>query len=255
MKQVGVVCGSIVSHGHGLQVNRLLRQLEIWSKSSLRRIVLTINAPELEDSTFNEISFLQFSFEVIIIRNASPLGFSENHNRAFSNCDAEYFCVLNPDLELICDPFQTLLKPMISSQIACTYPIQTNTQGYKLDSERSVVSPWSILRRHLLRRSRHLESTDIVHWVNGAFMVFKSEVFIELNGFDTRYFMYCEDVDICLRLQLAGYRLARADTTVIHHTQRRTLKNLRHLAWHIRSLFRLWNSNAYKDYQRRLLKR
>ncbi len=84
-------------------------------------------------------------------------------------------------------------------------------------------------------------------------MAFKSTVFRELGGFDERYFMYCEDVDICLRMQLAGYSLARADATVIHHTQRQTLKNLKHLAWHIRSLLRLWNSAAYKEFKKKFI--
>jgi hypothetical protein len=47
--------------------------------------------------------------------------------------------------------------------------------------------------------------------------------------------------------------LAKADATVIHHTQRRTLKNLQHLAWHVRSLLRLWNSEPYKQYKRRFI--
>jgi N-acetylglucosaminyl-diphospho-decaprenol L-rhamnosyltransferase len=92
-----------------------------------------------------------------------------------------------------------------------------------------------------------------VDWISGAFMMFKSSAFRKLGGFDERYFMYCEDVDICLRLQLAGYKLVRADATVTHHTQRRTLKNLQHLVWHVRSLLRLWNSAPYKQYKQRFI--
>ena len=84
-------------------------------------------------------------------------------------------------------------------------------------------------------------------------MAFRADVFAGLGGFDERYFMYCEDVDICLRAQLAGYRLERADAKVVHHTQRRTLKSLRHLTWHVRSLLRLWRSPAYLQYKKQFM--
>lgn len=135
----------------------------------------------------------------------------------------------------------------------CAYPAQISASGMLLDFERTLVSPLSLVQRHLLRRRHRLLSQQPVHWVTGAFMAFKSTVFRELGGFDERYFMYCEDVDICLRMQLAGYSLARADATVIHHTQRQTLKNLKHLAWHIRSLLRLWNSAAYKEFKKKFI--
>ncbi len=253
MKQIGRVCASIVSHGHGLQVLDLLYQLNRWSSTSLKKLILTVNSPGIEDPAFNESAILKFSFEVTIIYNNHPLGFGANHNQAFVNCDTEFFCVLNPDLDLFCDPFQSLIIPIESKHIGCTYPIQTSTQGTLLDFERTLVDPWSIIQRHLFRRTRQLGSAETMHWVNGAFMMFRASVFRELSGFDERYFMYCEDVDICLRLQLAGYKLARADATVIHHTQRQTLKNLKHLAWHIRSLLRLWNSAAYKEYKRKFI--
>ena len=73
----------------------------------------------------------------------------------------------------------------------------------------------------------------------------------ELGGFDTRYFMYGEDVDFCLRLQLAGWRLARAGgASVIHAAQRVSHRSGRHLAWHLRSLLRLWTSPVYASYRR-----
>ena len=51
-----------------------------------------------------------------------------------------------------------------------------------------------------------------------------------------------------MRVQLAGYSLARVDAIAIHHTQRNTLKNLWHLAWHTCSLLRLWNLREYHQY-------
>jgi N-acetylglucosaminyl-diphospho-decaprenol L-rhamnosyltransferase len=243
---------SVVSHGHGAQVNNLLSQLINWHTPELKRVVITLNAPALDTNFFN-ISVTSLPFETLIIKNKHPLGFGANHNQAFAHCNSELFFVLNPDLDLIASPFTGLLKAITSDRTGCAYPVQISDEGVRLDFERTLVSPTVIAQRHILRQRDQIQVSQPVHWINGAFMAFKSSVFRELGGFDERYFMYCEDVDICLRMQLAGYGLTLADATVVHHTHRQTLKNPRHLAWHIRSLLRLWNSTPYKEYKRKFI--
>jgi N-acetylglucosaminyl-diphospho-decaprenol L-rhamnosyltransferase len=71
-----------------------------------------------------------------------------------------------------------------------------------------------------------------------------------VEGFDEGYFMYCEDVDLCLRLRLQGLTLSKAPARVIHAGQRNSHRRLRHLMWHLRSLLRLWTSVAYREIQR-----
>jgi N-acetylglucosaminyl-diphospho-decaprenol L-rhamnosyltransferase len=243
---------SIVSHNHEDLIKAFVKQLAVISPCIRIDLIITINANSIEN--FDQISIERNSFsKVTILKNTLPKGFGANHNQAFKHCKTDLFCVVNPDIDLLLDPFPSLVNAFSNLSVGLTYPSQINANKTSLDFERNLVSPASIIQRHLLRRSESTDLSKSVHWVSGAFMVFKSYVFRELNGFDERYFMYCEDVDICLRLQLAGYTLARADTTVIHHTQRQTLKNPQHLAWHIRSLFRLWNSDAYKAYKRQFI--
>lgn len=245
----GKLCISIVSHGHKKLVDELISQLATKTHFEIAQLIITCNRPDIESFDYL-CSKIYFPFPVRCINNAHPLGFGENHNQAFRYCESDFFCVVNPDIELKNDPFENLLRTSSLPNIGLTYPSQVNGQNLLLDFERGLVSPASIAQRHLLRQ-RHTSAKRPVHWVSGAFMMFKSSVFRELGGFDERYFMYCEDVDICLRMQLAGYKLARADATVIHHTQRQTLKDSRHLAWHIRSLLRLWTSAAYKAYKQK----
>jgi N-acetylglucosaminyl-diphospho-decaprenol L-rhamnosyltransferase len=243
---------SIVSHGHGAHVENLLRQIDKWNTHALKLVIITINAPALDADYFNDIAF-QFTFKLCIVKNQQPLGFGANHNRAFTLCSSDYYLVINPDLDFPQNPFPNILKNLEDDCIGCAYPVQSSGQNLLLDFERELASPTSILKRHipLFKISKPI-SLDI-DWVSGAFMALSATAFRKIGGFDERYFMYCEDVDICLRLQLSGYRLSRADVTVIHHTQRKTLKNLRHLAWHVRSLLRLWNSTAYQEYKRKFI--
>jgi N-acetylglucosaminyl-diphospho-decaprenol L-rhamnosyltransferase len=245
------LCISIVSHGHKKLVYELVNQLVAEVHSKIAQVIITCNRPDLESFEYL-CSKTNPSFILRCINNVEPLGFGANHNQAFKYCGSDFFCVLNPDIELKNDTFENIFNMPLKTTTGLAYPLQLNECGALLDFERDLVSPSSIIQRHLLRQ-RYQSRKRQVDWVSGAFMVFKSSVFRELNGFDERYFMYCEDADICLRLQLAGYTLARADTTVIHHTQRQTLKNPQHLAWHIRSLFRLWNSDAYKAYKRQFI--
>ena len=71
---------------------------------------------------------------------------------------------------------------------------------------------------------------------------------MELGGFDERYFMYVEDVDICLRAWSKSKTVALdTDNHVIHEAQRLSRKNLRHQLWHIRSLLRFWLAHHFQN--------
>ncbi len=239
---------SVVSHGHGAQVEQLLKAIRRWSDAHLKKVIVTVNVPGLDIGFFDHKAG-DYPFVLRIIQNSEPQGFGANHNTAFQQCDSDYFFVLNPDLELPVNPFPALLTALADSRTGCAYPIQTASDGGKQDFERDLPTASAILKRRFSKIAFHVHTPPQARWASGAFMAFKASVFRSVGGFDERYFMYCEDVDICLRVQLAGFRLTRAETTVIHHAQRQTLKNFRHLLWHLRSLVRLWNSDAYKSYK------
>jgi N-acetylglucosaminyl-diphospho-decaprenol L-rhamnosyltransferase len=246
------LCVSIISHGHKNLIDMLVKQLATKASSDIAQLIITCNRPDLEK--FDDLCTNNtWPFKVHCIYNEHPLGFGENHNNAFKHCDSKFFCVMNPDIAIIDNPFQKLCEALASNNMGCSYPEQITANGLALDYERELAKPLSIAKRYFGKKYSSSKSNASISWASGAFMVFKSSIFRTLLGFDERYFMYCEDVDICLRMQLAGYKLARADVTVIHDTQRQTLKNPQHLAWHIRSLLRLWNSAAYKEYKRKFI--
>jgi len=83
------------------------------------------------------------------------------------------------------------------------------------------------------------------------FMLFRADTYREIDGFDERYFLYYEDVDICARLRQRGYdvRLVPA-ASVIHAARRDSHRRARYLAWHIRSTLRFWRSEACRTTRR-----
>lgn len=219
---------------------------------------VTINIPE--PSFIKQIQQTEWPFDLRIIQNAVPLGFGANHNQAFLHAQAQgggkWFCVMNPDVwwPADADDFWTaLFKDVFESSVGLVCPIQVDEHGAAQDFARPLITPWGLAAR-MWRRIHANGAGDQVlplsqaDWVNGACMVWRSNVFAALGGFDERYFMYCEDTDICLRMQLAGYRIEQGAVKVVHLAQRKTGKSWRHLAWHISSLLRLWLSAAFWRY-------
>lgn len=229
---------SIVSHGHGTQVVHLLHALARLRSAVLVRVVLTQNCPEPAPAAPS--GGWPFAFE--LRSNREPLGFGANHNRALAGALEAWLGVLNPDVQWEAgDPFAALVAAAAVPGVGCVYPAQIDRLGRLQDSERELPSPCNLWLRHTGRRAE-----TRVDWVNAACCVFPRAAWESVGGFDERYFMYCEDVDLCLRLRLRGWSLARAAATVIHAGQRASRRDWRHLRWHVLSLLRLWRSPAYR---------
>ena len=238
---------SIVSHGHDAEIALLLRDLRVLRDSRLRRVIVTLNVPPVADAPAGP-----WPFELEWLRNERPLGFGANHNRAFVHDTllgaSPLFAVLNPDLRLHTNPFDALVTALQSDPRAgAAYPVQRDAAGRAQDHERLWPTPGRLLARVLLHRKHEVCEGETPDWDNGAFLLLRSTAYAGVDGFDERYHLYCEDVDLCLRLQAAGWRLARADAAVVEHTaQRSSHRRMQHLAWHLRSLWRLWCSPAWR---------
>jgi len=230
---------SVVSHGHGALVQSLLEDLARLSEHTVARVVLTLNLPEPEP-----VSGVHggWPFALEVRRNAVPAGFAVNHNRALENAGESFVGILNPDVRLDGrDPFADLVAQASRPGVGCVYPIQVDAHGCLQDSERALPTPAALCHRSI----RGQQDTK-VDWVNAACLVLPRSVWQALGGFDEKYFMYCEDVDLCLRLRLAGWSLVRGPVPVVHAGQRNSRRQWRHLRWHVVSLLRLWRSPVYR---------
>ena len=240
---------SVVSHGHGAHVMQLLGKIHALCPLHVGHVVLTLNIPEA--ALMAQLNARQWAFELTLLQNLQPKGFGANHNAAFAHHRLGYFCIVNPDIDFDQDPFGELIRSLADPLAGCSFPVQVDKAGHLQDHARSVPSPAALLERYNpLGVQRQVQTFPSPDWVNGAFMLFRTEAFRQLGGFDVRYFMYCEDVDICLRLQLAGYRLLPSAVQVTHAAHRNSRVNPRHLAWHMASLLRLWTSASYRIFMR-----
>ena len=251
---------SVVSHGHGAAVLALLAQLAGLTEPRLARVLLTLN--RAEPGLAAQAQAMACPFELVLIENAQPQGFGANHNHAFaldrrSQAPADAFAVVNPDIRLRGNPFDALLAELEAvPRVGAAYPGQQDAVGRAQDHERRLPTPARLLWRSLARlcgqRPTEVAAGQAPDWVNAAFLLLRAEAWVSVGGFDDSYHMYCEDVDLCLRLQMAGWHLRGVPVVVVEHDAQRASHRLpRHLAWHLRSLLRLWRSPAYGHFRQR----
>lgn len=234
---------SIVSHGHGDWILRLFEQIHRQQDPSVQRVVLTLNIPEenLEKKLKEKNLLTSTRFKVDIVRNQVPKGFGANHNAALLDAVEDVVCILNPDITLLqADTFKRLAISVDLPEVGLAYPRLRDETGCLQDNERSLPTLTRLIKRRL-----GFKTENTVDWVSGACMVLKTKNWKAIAGFNERFFMYCEDVELSLRVRRDIGRLHRSDVTVQHQAQRASRRKFKFLLWHIRSLLLLWSLPVY----------
>jgi N-acetylglucosaminyl-diphospho-decaprenol L-rhamnosyltransferase len=236
----GRVTLSVVSHEQHALVDALISDLAGIDAPELARVILTQNLPEIPPVTKRPNSP-----PVEVIRNRVPLGFGMNHNAAFRKCDTEYFAVVNPDIALMGNPFPALITALRAGA-GVAAPAVLEPDGRTADTARSLITPAELIRRRL----PNYLPPEVPRWFAGMFLLFRSDAFSAVGGFDEGFFMYCEDFDICARLRLADWPLAFVpQVQVVHAAQQLSHRSVRHLRWHLSSLARMWSSTNFWRYR------
>ena len=239
MSQQPILSISIVSHGQGTLVAALLADIVAHGYAPIE-VLLTVNVPE--PLPFNPASF---PFPVTVIRNTVRRGYATNHNAAAVVAGGRYFCVLNPDIRLVQNPWPRLIEQLEDESVGVVGPLIVSPSGQIEDSARRFPTPVNIFKKAFLGSPgvEYAINTEPLHpdWIGGMFMVFRTALFRFVGGFDERYFLYYEDVDLCWRLSRAGFRvLLMPSERVVHAAQRTSHRNPVYLKWHVCSMLRFF---------------
>ena len=238
---------SVVSHGQWPLVAKLLEDFQSSCTDFAFELILTLNIPE--PAVFDAADY---DFPVQIIRNLKPKGFGANHNTAFAQSRGHYFCVMNPDIRFSACPFGGLLASFVDPSVGIAAPLVLGPTGQLEDSARKFPTPKKILGK-LTSGSQQADypsdgEVRVVDWCAGMLLLFPKQVYAELQGFDERYFLYYEDVDICARLSLSQRQVAWCtQTQVVHHAQRTSHRQFKYTVWHIRSIARFFLSPVFRQ--------
>ena len=236
---------SIVSHTQIELVKSLLLDLNRYCETRSVEVILTLNTPESLPFSLDD-----FSYPIVLLVNSVPKGFGANHNTAFAHAKGHYFCVLNPDIRMASNPFDVLLASLADHSIGVAAPLVLDGEGQVEDSARNFPTPLTILCKALGGCNGNDyaigEEPFYPDWVGGMCMLFSHASFQRLGGFDERYFLYYEDVDICARSWLLGYRvMVNPQSKLTHNAQRTSRYRLKYLGWHIKSMIRFFLSSVY----------
>lgn len=228
---------SIVSHGQGRMIGRLLSDLDRLPQRNFE-VILTINIRE------DEIAVADCTFPIQVIRNAAPKGFGANHNAAFEISRADLFVVVNPDIRAVELNLDALGTMFTDAAVGACAPLVLNSSGEREDSARRFPTLGRMIHRVLFRKQAPdypvAARPFAVDWIAGMFVVLRRSAFRDVGGFDARrYFMYYEDVDLCARLRQRGWSVwVQPATRVVHDAQRASHRDLKHLRWHVTSALR-----------------
>ncbi|HEY1739562.1 MAG TPA: glycosyltransferase family 2 protein, partial [Acidimicrobiia bacterium] len=167
-----------------------------------------------------------------IVHSPGNVGYARAANLGIAATRSEYVAVINPDVELdpgapgaMCgaldaNPRVGVVAPRIRNVDGSDYPSAREVPGALTSLAHLVLAPvwpsnpWS--RRY---RQEHLQ-VDVardVDWLSGAAMWFRRGALDDVGGWDERYFMFLEDVDLCVRLRAAGWGVRyEPDGGVVH---------------------------------------
>ncbi|NDV69616.1 glycosyltransferase family 2 protein [Dysgonomonas sp. 25] len=187
------------------------------------------------NSTDNSIQLLETKYpQVRVIRLAENYGYAGGYNKALEQVKADYFLLLNSDVEVT----QGWIEPLIEclDKHADVVAVQPKIKAYRNKSlfEYAGAAGGFIDRLgYPFCRGRifgtveedrgQYDTAHDVFWTSGACMLIRSKDFFEAGGFDASFFAHMEEIDLCWRLNARDRRLCCLPQSVVYHIGGATL--------------------------------
>ena len=201
----------------------------------------------IDNNSFdNTASYLKERYshlrQIKIVQNEENIGFGKAINQAASLAKGQYYLILNPDTIIQEETISTLKEYLDSNpEVGMVGPKILNADGtLQLACKRSfptlgVALPKLLGFSRIFPKSKwagkynltYLDEDEIssVDAISGSCMFIRSFLFHELKGFDERFFMFGEDLDLCSRIWKNNYEIHYVPTTQIVHYQGESVKS------------------------------
>ena len=195
-----------------------------------KKIIVADNA-----STDDSILFLQENYpQVTIIQNSSNEGFAKGYNTALRQVAADYYILLNSDVEVAPNWIEPVIALMESDKgIAACQPKILAYDKKDLFEYAGASGGWLDKFGYPFMRGRVFDDCETdtgqyddvqpCFWASGAAFFVRSTVYHELKGLDEFFFAHQEEIDFCWRAQLAGYKIYVQPASVVYHVGGGTL--------------------------------
>jgi len=205
--------------------------------------------------------------EVIMYANQTNFGFAAANNIGLKQARGEFLVLINPDTIVREDTFRILLDFMRSRPDAgaATCKIINPDGSFSVDSRHSIPTPvtalWKLLGlNRLFPRSKIFgrynmtyldpEETNIVDAISGSFMMIRRAAYESTGQLDEDYFMYCEDIDYCYRINKLHWKIYYVpETSIIHYKGESTKKdNIDYVINFNKSLYLFYKKHFHHNY-------
>ena len=173
-------------------------------------------------STDGSLAVLAEEFPTVaVVRLDRNYGFAGGYNRALAQVEADYYLLLNSDVEtprgwLEREPDVAVVSPKLVSWLDRTRFEYAGASGGFIDFLGYPFCRGRILKRVEVDEGQYDDARD-VFWVSGAAFCCRADVFRALGGFDDDFFAHMEEIDLCWRMQLAGYRVRVVPGSTVYH--------------------------------------
>ena len=186
-------------------------------------------------STDDSVSFLQAHYpQVRIIRLPDNFGFAGGYNRALKQVEADYYVLLNSDVEVTPGWIKPVIALMESdATIAACQPKIKMERHRELFEYAGAAGGWLDSLGYPFARGRifdiceedkgQYDSIEPIFWASGAAMFVRAKVYHDCGGLDEYFFAHQEEIDLCWRMQLAGYKIMACPSSVVYHVGGGTL--------------------------------
>ncbi len=195
-------------------------------------------------SVDGSISYLEKNFsDVKIIQNQVNLGFGKANNQALKLAGGEFIVLINPDTVVQEDTFRELLMffEKTPDAGAATCKIINPDGTFSIDCRHSIPTPsiafWKVTGlSRIFPKSRIFGRYNLTYLdpdqsyavpaISGSFMMIRKETLEAAGQFDERFFMYCEDIDLCHRINQIGFKIYYVPSSqIIHYKGESTKKD------------------------------
>jgi hypothetical protein len=228
--EIAKVMIGIVTYNHRKFISKCLDSVARCAKLKSVKVIVVDNC-----STDGSADVVRNQYPwVELIERVQVDSFASNNNVAFSRYPSEYFLMLNPDTELDEGVVDTLVQFMVKNpSCGLCGPKLVFPDGSLQYSCRRFPTLWSTLIRRSplrllfpaqLRSARHLmasESHDndmVVDWMLGACLLVRRSTIVGDTLLDEGFPLYCEEIDLCLRLKHGGWKRYYVPCVkVVHH--------------------------------------
>jgi len=186
-------------------------------------------------STDDSVSFLRNIYPAIrIICFKKNFGFAKGYNEALKQVKADYYVILNSDVEVQSNWLAPMVELLESNKsIAVCQPKILSYTNKKMFEYAGAAGGWLDKYGYPFAKGRifdiceedkgQYDQCEPIFWASGAAFFIRSSVFHEVKGFDEYFFAHQEEIDMCWRIQLAGYKIYSCPAAIVYHVGGGTL--------------------------------